>query len=162
MTSNRQSPVGERNGAADGKRLPTATDHAVGVQIRALRRAAGMTLKDLGEAVGVSCVQFQRYETGASRVTASRLFAISDALGVLVDSLNTSPGPLQPHAVTRARQHENAELARIFDTISDHGHRQAIIALAHAMAAHAGPPAPITEPAHPTLPGLNNNPEMPK
>jgi transcriptional regulator with XRE-family HTH domain len=68
-------------------RLPTKTDQAVGWRIRSLRRTAGMTLRDLGEVVGVSGVQFQRYETGASRVAASRLLAICDALGVQVDTL---------------------------------------------------------------------------
>jgi transcriptional regulator with XRE-family HTH domain len=117
------------------KRAPTATDHAVGVQIRLLRRAAGMTLKDLGGVVGVSCVQFQRYETGTSRVSASRLFAISDALGVQVDSLIADRSAHSPEPATRSQRHEMAELTRVFASISDPRHRLAIIALAHSMAA---------------------------
>ncbi len=123
----------------ENKRLPTPIDHAVGAQIRSLRRAAGMTLKDLGQAIGVSWVQFQRYETGASRVTASRLFAISDALGVRVDSLNVDPGMSNLPPATHTRQYESAELIRVFNTISDPHHRLAIIALAHAIAAAARP-----------------------
>jgi transcriptional regulator with XRE-family HTH domain len=122
------------------KRTPTGTDHAVGMQIRSLRRAAGMTLKDLGDAVGVSCVQFQRYETGASRVAASRLFAISDALGVRVDSLIVDPVATEGEPASRRRSSEHAELARAFKAISDPRHRLAIIALTRAIAAREEKP----------------------
>ena len=122
------------------KRTPTGTDLAVGMQIRSLRRAAGMTLKDLGEAVGVSCVQFQRYETGASRVAASRLFAISDALGVRVDSLIVDPVTDEGEPASRRRSSEHAELARAFKAISDPRHRLAIIALTRAIAAREEKP----------------------
>ena len=87
-------PGANSNGAGGHatNRLPTTTDRAVGQRIRALRRAAGMTLSDLGEAVGVSGVQFQRYETGASRVAASRLLAICDALDVPVLAKSVGSG----------------------------------------------------------------------
>ena len=116
-------------------RLPTTTDQAVGKRIRSLRRAAGMTLRDLGEAVGVSGVQFQRYETGASRVAASRLMAICDALGVQVDSVITEATTAKVEQMSRARRIECADLARAFNAISDITHRRAIIALARAFAA---------------------------
>ncbi len=122
-------------------RLPTTTDQAVGKRIRSLRRAAGMTLRDLGEAVGVSGVQFQRYETGVSRVAASRLMAICDALGVQVDSVITEASSAKVEQISHARRIESAELARAFNAIADPSHRRAIIALARAFAAsqeHAG------------------------
>ena len=131
-------PASKPMGARANKRTPTGTDHSVGMQIRSLRRAAGMTLKDLGDAIGVSCVQFQRYETGASRVAASRLFAISDALGVRVDSLIVDPAPEDGEPAARRRASEHAELARAFKAISDQRHRLAIIALTRAIAAREG------------------------
>jgi transcriptional regulator with XRE-family HTH domain len=137
----------DRSGSGEAhisKRLPTATDHAVGTQIRSLRRAAGLTLKDLGEAVGVSVVQFQRYETGASRVAAGRLFAISDALGVRVDSLIVESASAEVEPMSRKRRNENAELARVFNAISDPHHRQAIVALARAVAAGEVHPVPAS------------------
>ncbi len=155
MTSDKQQSPREN------KRLPTPIDHAVGVQIRSLRRAAGMTLKDLGQAIGVSWVQFQRYETGVSRVTASRLFAISDALGVRVDSLNVDPGEPKAPPATQTRRHESAELARVFNTISDPRHRLAIIALAHAIAARAGPPDTEQSCETPTQPGFDTDADLP-
>lgn len=121
--------------AHTNKRTPTAIDQAVGMKIRILRRAAGMTLRDLGEAVGVSCVQFQRYETGASRISASRLFAIGGVLGVRIDSLIAEPGSSNSEPTSRISRGENAELARLFKSISDPRHRLAIIGLARAIVA---------------------------
>jgi len=119
-------------------RLPTTTDHAVGKRIRSLRRAAGMTLRDLGKAVGVSGVQFQRYETGASRVAASRLLAICDALGVQVDTLIDEVVPAKAGHMSSDRRNECAELARAFNAVSHPTHRRAIIALARAFARSQG------------------------
>jgi transcriptional regulator with XRE-family HTH domain len=129
-------------GVRVNKRSPTATDHTVGLHIRALRRAAGLTLKDLGEAVGVSCVQLQRYETGASRIAASRLVAISEVLGVRVDSLIVEADPAGAEPMSRRNRNENAELSRVFKAISDPRHRLAIIALARAIAAREEQPGP--------------------
>jgi transcriptional regulator with XRE-family HTH domain len=117
------------------KRSPTAMDLAVGMKIRTLRRAAGMTLRDLGEAVGVSCVQFQRYETGASRISASRLFAIGNVLGIRIDSLIAEPESSDGEPISRILRGENAELSRLFKSISDPRHRQALIGLARAIVA---------------------------
>jgi transcriptional regulator with XRE-family HTH domain len=122
-------------GGHGNNRLPTTTDRAVGQRIRALRRAAGMTLSDLGEAVAVSGVQFQRYETGASRLPASRLLAICDALGVPIDALIEEAVPARAGASSNAHGRECIELARAFDAVIDPTHRRAIIALARAFAA---------------------------
>ncbi len=121
-------------GGHGNNRLATTTDRAVGKRIRALRRAAGMTLSSIGEAVGVSGVQFQRYETGASRVAVSRLLAICDALGVQPDTLIEEAVPARSGHTSNVRRRECIELARAFDAIVDPTHRRAIIALACAFA----------------------------
>ena len=133
-------------GGHSNNRLPTTTDRAVGRRIRTLRRAAGMTLSDLGEAVGVSGVQFQRYETGASRVAASRLLAICDALDVPLDTLIDDAVPARAGHTSNARRRECIELARAFNAVADPTHRRAIIALARAF---AGPQEPeeVTAPS---------------
>jgi len=115
-------------------RMPTTTDQAVGKRIRALRRAAGMTLQELGEAVGVSGVQFQRYETGASRVAASRLLAICNVLGVQVGFLIDEAIPVRSGQGANARRSECLELVRAFNAIVDPTRRQAVLALARAFA----------------------------
>ena len=57
-------------------------DVHVGKRIRQRRWLVGMTQQKLAEAVGIKFQQIQKYETGANRVSASRLWDIADALEV--------------------------------------------------------------------------------
>ncbi len=59
-------------------------DVHVGKRIRHRRWMVGMTQQQLAEHVGIKFQQIQKYETGMNRVSASRLWDISDALGVPV------------------------------------------------------------------------------
>ena len=57
-------------------------DVHVGKRIRHRRWLVGMTQQNLAEKVGIKFQQIQKYETGMNRVSASRLWDISDVLGV--------------------------------------------------------------------------------
>lgn len=70
-----------RNVSEDG---PDPIDRHVGVRIRQLRMARGLSQKGLGEALGVSFQQIQKYERGLNRVGASNLHRIALFLGVNV------------------------------------------------------------------------------
>lgn len=59
-------------------------DVHVGKRIRHRRWLLGMTQQQLAEQVGIKFQQIQKYETGANRVSASRLWDIADSLGVPV------------------------------------------------------------------------------
>ena len=59
-------------------------DVHVGKRIRHRRWLVGMTQQQLAEQVGIKFQQIQKYETGANRVSASRLWDIADALDVPV------------------------------------------------------------------------------
>ena len=59
-------------------------DVHVGKRIRHRRWLVGMTQQQLAEKVGIKFQQIQKYETGANRVSASRLWDIADALDVPV------------------------------------------------------------------------------
>lgn len=59
-------------------------DVHVGKRIRQRRWLVGMTQQQLAESVGIKFQQIQKYETGANRVSASRLWDIAEALGVNV------------------------------------------------------------------------------
>ncbi|MDF1728329.1 MAG: helix-turn-helix transcriptional regulator [Sulfitobacter sp.] len=59
-------------------------DIHVGKRIRQRRWLTGMTQQKLAELVGIKFQQIQKYETGANRVSASRLWDIAAALGVNV------------------------------------------------------------------------------
>lgn len=60
-------------------------DVHVGKRIRHRRWLVGMTQQQLAERVGIKFQQIQKYETGANRVSASRLWDIADALEVPVN-----------------------------------------------------------------------------
>ncbi|MFU8881838.1 MAG: helix-turn-helix domain-containing protein [Rhodobacterales bacterium] len=59
-------------------------DVHVGKRIRHRRWLLGMTQQQLAEQVGIKFQQIQKYETGANRVSASRLWDIADSLGVTI------------------------------------------------------------------------------
>jgi transcriptional regulator with XRE-family HTH domain len=64
--------------------MPHPVDVHVGKRIRHRRWLVGMTQQQLAERVGIKFQQIQKYETGANRVSASRLWDIADALDVEV------------------------------------------------------------------------------
>lgn len=55
-------------------------DKHIGTRIRNLRKLSGVSQQELAEAVGVRFQQIQKYEIGMNRVSASRLWEISNAL----------------------------------------------------------------------------------
>jgi len=59
-------------------------DHHVGRRLRRRRRLMGFTQQSLAELVGVRFQQIQKYECGANRVSAARLFELAEALNVPV------------------------------------------------------------------------------
>ena len=59
-------------------------DAHVGKRLRHRRLLAGMTQQQIAQHVGIKFQQIQKYETGANRVSASRLWDISETLEVPV------------------------------------------------------------------------------
>lgn len=70
-------------------------DVHVGKRVRHRRWMVGMTQQQLAEKVGIKFQQIQKYETGMNRISASRLWDISETLGVPVsfffEGLDDSP-----------------------------------------------------------------------
>lgn len=62
-------------------------DKIVGRRIREARIAIGWSQARLSKFAGVSFQQFQKYENGLNRISASRLFLIAEALHVSIDML---------------------------------------------------------------------------
>lgn len=69
-----------------GKRA-TAVDAKVGQRIQALRTAAGLSQTELGQQIGVTSQQVQKYENGTDRVGAGRLPLVAKSLGVPIAAL---------------------------------------------------------------------------
>ena len=59
-------------------------ERRVGLQVRQRRWQLGLTLAHVASAVGVSCQQLQKYETGSCRISVDRLWHIAAALDVPV------------------------------------------------------------------------------
>lgn len=57
-------------------------DFYVGKRLRRRRRLLGLTQQSLGDMVGIRFQQIQKYECGANRISAARLFELSEALSV--------------------------------------------------------------------------------
>jgi transcriptional regulator with XRE-family HTH domain len=66
------------------KKQPSSVDAHVGSRVRLRRMLIGMSQEKLGELLGLTFQQVQKYEKGANRIGASRLFDISSILGVPV------------------------------------------------------------------------------
>jgi transcriptional regulator with XRE-family HTH domain len=64
------------------RKNPNPTDCYVGARVRMRRLMLGMSQTSLGEALGLTFQQVQKYEKGTNRIGASRLQQISQALQV--------------------------------------------------------------------------------
>ena len=64
-----------------------AVDGYIGIKMRERRLALQMSQSDLGAKLGVSYQQVQKYENGANRVSAARLFDICEALELPLASM---------------------------------------------------------------------------
>lgn len=72
-------------------------DLHLGKRLRRRRRLLGLTQQQLANVVGVRFQQIQKYECGANRISAARLWSLSEALevpvGYFYDGLTASPRP---------------------------------------------------------------------
>ena len=77
---------------------PDPIDVEVGRRIRARRKAMGLSMQTLGDHIGVSYQQCEKYEKGANRVSASMLVRIAQRLETTVGALvgeDGAPAPVQ-------------------------------------------------------------------
>jgi transcriptional regulator with XRE-family HTH domain len=129
-------------------RAPMPSDSALGRKVRELRRSRGMTQKELAAIVGVTGAQLHRYETGATRVAASRMIAIAEALGVRADVLIgscTPAAPVPPPTTDASTGDDLVELIQLFSSIGEPKNRNAVLAIARMLASsNTGPSNPGT------------------
>jgi transcriptional regulator with XRE-family HTH domain len=71
---------------------PDPIDIHVGKNIRIFRLAKGLSQSELGDAIGVTFQQVQKYEKGTNRVGSSRIVKLAIALGVPVNRLFSDGG----------------------------------------------------------------------
>ena len=80
-TKQGSAPKGRKSsGRMASKGFPNPIDVHVGQRIRLRRTLLGMSQEKLGEAIGLTFQQVQKYERGANRVGSSRLFDLGRVL----------------------------------------------------------------------------------
>lgn len=136
---------------AANPRKPNPVDIHVGGRVRLRRMLLGMSQEKLGEHLGLTFQQVQKYEKGANRIGASRLFELARILGVNVQFFfEDLPGQSDAHsngaaagfADSAGEDHfaeflntrEGIELNRAFQRISDAKSRRAILELVRSLA----------------------------
>lgn len=144
-----------------GRPRPDALDVHVGSRLRARRLMLGLTQEQLGDAVGLTFQQIQKYERGINRMGASRLWELARALGVPIGwfyqdsaaaaAVRPAPGfapgfampEQEPFGVTAERVDmpgDARDLLDAFARIADPVVRQRILELVKSLA----PPRPDT------------------
>jgi transcriptional regulator with XRE-family HTH domain len=138
---------------------PNPVDVHVGGRMRLRRTLLGMSQEKLGEAIGLTFQQVQKYERGANRIGASRLFDLSRVLDVPVsyffDDMSDNTQSLSPVNIIKGSsglsedapagfevdpmtKRETLELVRAYYNISDPQVRKRVYELAKALASVAG------------------------
>ena len=132
----------------ENKKKPNPIDVHVGSRIRLRRNMLGLSQEKLGESLGITFQQIQKYEKGTNRVGASRLQAISAILNVPVSFFfEDAPGSSNQagfaedneaaYVVDFLNSNEGVQLTRAFTKISDPKVRRKIIDLVKSLAADA-------------------------
>lgn len=121
-------------------KLAKRVDAHVGERIRERRAMLGLTQEHLASALNISYQQVQKYETGANRVSAGRLYEIARKLDVSVSYFfenmdeSAEPTPLEHGGKNRSA----IELVRNFAEIRDPQIRAAIGGLVKSLTGGAG------------------------
>jgi transcriptional regulator with XRE-family HTH domain len=113
-------------------------DKVVGERIKARRNELGVSQQDLGEKLGVSFQQVQKYEKGVNRVTTGRLIQLCRALQCDLTDL-ADVGGIKPAKITAtstfAATREGVAIIDAMSRIEDLEVRRQIIHLAERLAA---------------------------
>ncbi|WP_086463747.1 helix-turn-helix domain-containing protein [Oceanibaculum nanhaiense] len=140
---------GRKAGGVGRTGKPNPVDVHVGGRVRLRRTLLGMSQEKLGEALGLTFQQVQKYERGANRIGASRLYDLSRVLDVPVSfffddmapesdqgaraaALAESAGP--SYEADPMAKRETLELVRAYYKVSNPAVRKRLFELAKALA----------------------------
>ena len=134
-----------------GSRRANPIDIHVGSRVRFRRMLLGMSQEKLGEKLGLTFQQVQKYEKGINRIGASRLYDLAQVLGVPVQFFyeeapisaeargdaqdgQVDGSPAEHSIVEFLRSRDGLELNRAFVRIPDLKARRAIVDLVRSLA----------------------------
>jgi transcriptional regulator with XRE-family HTH domain len=136
-----------------GSRKPNPIDAHVGTRVRLRRMLLGMSQEKLGEHLGLTFQQVQKYEKGVNRIGASRLFDLSRVLGVPVQFFydeapaefdhTAAPGfaedrPAETNVIEFLSTREGLELNKAFVRIADSRVRRSVVELVRTLGGDDG------------------------
>jgi transcriptional regulator with XRE-family HTH domain len=126
------------------RRDPNYVDVHVGSRIRMRRQLISMSQEKLGELLGITFQQVQKYEKGSNRISASRLFYAAKILGVPVQAFfedlpgtegesGFSESNEQSSVMSSMMNAEGIKLAKAFRDADDTNKRKLIATLARCI-----------------------------
>lgn len=125
------------------KKIPNPIDVLVGSRVKMRRLMLGLAQSDLGDRLGITFQQIQKYEKGTNRISASRLMAISKIFDVAPsfffedgDKLLSQGSALgEPSEIASfVKSNDGIALNRAFVNIKDPSIRKKVVALAKVLA----------------------------
>ncbi len=137
-----------------GTGIPSPVDVHVGARVRLRRTLLGLNQTKLGEKLGMSFQQVQKYESGKNRISASRLYDLSRVLDVSIEHFfEDVPPEVATISLVKGRggakepvgyepsfltKRETLELVRAYYKIEDVNVRKRLREMAKALGAGAG------------------------
>lgn len=136
--------------SSDRKRKgPNPVDIHVGSRVRLRRMLVGLSQEKLGDSMGLTFQQIQKYEKGVNRIGASRLFKLSQVLDVPVQfffegmpsdsaeearpAMGLSDGGNEAFLYEFLNTRDGLELNRAFIKVSDPAVRKSVIELVRSL-----------------------------
>lgn len=128
-------------------KVPSGIDRIVGQRLRWRRRELKLTQEQLGERLGLTFQQVQKYEKGVNRISAGRLFEMAQVLGITITYFYEGVNELidSPHGMTvQEDDHpptlpkldgEAMDLVTAFQKIDDKSLRRSLLETIRAAAA---------------------------
>lgn len=145
---NQDASLDEEVDVERSSRKPNPIDAHVGTRVRLRRMLLGMSQEKLGEHLGLTFQQVQKYEKGVNRIGASRLFDLSRVLGVAVQFFyDDAPVEIvdtyaqvgfgeprgESYVIEFLSTREGLELNKAFSRISDPRVRRSVVELVRSL-----------------------------
>lgn len=139
-----KSNTGDKGRNPQSPRSVEPIDVHVGQRVRARRLELGMSQQELGDRLGLTFQQVQKYERGVNRVSASRLLHLSTSLGVTIQYFfDDGPGDQSSKSSSMNRRQKAAvaeffatpagsDIAKALDRIKDEQVRKSILTCVHS------------------------------
>lgn len=126
-------------------KTPNDVDAMAGARLKLQRQMCNMSQTDLGNKLGITFQQIQKYENGKNRISASRLKQLSQILGVSVSyffgeeaASDHTPAFVDSEVMGYLNTSDALALTRAFLRIEDQGLRSTILNFISELADHSG------------------------